>query len=109
MLCLFGESGSGKSTVLRLIAGLEVPKRGIIKIDNRIIVDNNTFLMPEERKIGMVFQDYALFPHMTIEKNIKFGLINMDKKSKDKRVDEMLEMVNMQGYKKRYPHELSGG
>lgn len=107
LVCIFGESGSGKSTVLRLLAGLEVPASGTIKIDEKIMVDKKTFVMPEKRGIGMVFQDYALFPHMTVANNIKFGLKN--KETKERKVDEMLELVNMEGYHKRYPYELSGG
>lgn len=109
IISILGQSGSGKSTVLRLVSGLEVPSSGTIKIDNRVIVDNNTFLFPEKRGIGMVFQDYALFPHMTVEGNIKFGLKNMDKKEKNKRLEEVLELVNLTEFKDRYPYELSGG
>jgi iron(III) transport system ATP-binding protein len=109
IISILGQSGSGKSTVLRLVSGLEVPSSGTIKIDNRVIVDNNTFLFPEKRGIGMVFQDYALFPHMTVEGNIKFGLKNMDKKEKNKRLEEVLDLVNLKEFKDRYPYELSGG
>lgn len=109
ILSILGESGGGKSTVLRLIAGLEEPLSGSIVIDNKIIIDNNTFLSPEKREIGMVFQDYALFPHMTVDENIKFGLNSLKKKEKEDRVKEMLELVNLQEFGKRYPHELSGG
>jgi iron(III) transport system ATP-binding protein len=109
ILSILGESGGGKSTVLRLIAGLETPLGGSLIIDNRIIFDNNIFTPPEKRGVGMVFQDYALFPHMTVDENIKFGLNNFNKKEKDARVMEMLDLVNLQEYGKRYPHELSGG
>jgi iron(III) transport system ATP-binding protein len=104
---VLGESGSGKSTLLRLIAGLESPQRGALKIQDEIIFDQHHFLAPEKRNIGMVFQDYALFPHMSVERNIKYGLSKEVKK--DKRVREVLALVNMQGYERRYPHELSGG
>lgn len=107
ILGVLGESGSGKSTLLRLIAGLEVPNSGEIVLNNQIIVNNKLFTKPEKRNIGMVFQDYALFPHMNVKKNIKYGL--KDVKNKDKRVKEVLSLVNMLGYEKRYPHELSGG
>ena len=109
ILSILGESGGGKSTVLRLIAGLEKSSSGSIVIDDRIICDRNTFVLPENRGVGMVFQDYALFPHMTVDENIKFGLNKLGKKEKEYRVQEMLELVNLEEYGKRYPHELSGG
>jgi len=109
IVSILGESGSGKSTVLRLIAGLEIPKSGVIKIDSKIVLDENTFVLPEKRGIGMVFQDYALFPHLTVEENIKFGLKSYQKHEKKNRLKEMLELVNLVNYQKRYPHELSGG
>ncbi|MBP2026852.1 iron(III) transport system ATP-binding protein [Acetoanaerobium pronyense] len=109
IVSILGNSGSGKSTILRLIAGLEIPKSGSISINGKMIVDNNTFTPPEKRKVGMVFQDYALFPHMTVENNINFGLRSMTRKEKQLRIEEMLSLVNMTEYKKRYPYELSGG
>lgn len=109
ILSILGESGGGKSTVLRLIAGLEKSSSGSIVIDDRIICDSNDFVLPENRGVGMVFQDYALFPHMTVDENIKFGLNKLGKKEKAYRVQEMLELVNLEEYGKRYPHELSGG
>ncbi|MDZ5472718.1 ABC transporter ATP-binding protein [Bacillus sp. 31A1R] len=109
IIAILGESGSGKSTVLRLIAGLEIPKSGMIVINGKRMVDDRTFLPPEKRGIGMVFQDYALFPHMTVEQNIKFGLRHMKVKQKQERLNEVLELVNLSDYKKRYPYELSGG
>jgi len=109
IISIFGQSGSGKSTILRLIAGLETPKEGSIEINNMIMVDNNTFILPEKRGVGMVFQDYALFPHMSVEENIRFGLKKMSKSEKSNRVDEVLNLVGLQEYKRRYPHELSGG
>ncbi|MFD0961221.1 ABC transporter ATP-binding protein [Paenibacillus chungangensis] len=106
---LLGESGSGKSTVLRLIAGLETPQEGAIVVGNTIMVDRTTFVQPERRGIGMVFQDYALFPHMTVESNIAFGLGALARGQRRDRIGEMLELVKMEDYRKRYPHELSGG
>lgn len=109
IIAILGESGSGKSTILRLLAGLETPKSGVIVINGEKMVDEHTFIPPEKRGIGMVFQDYALFPHMTVENNIKFGLRHMKRKQKQERVNEMLELVSLLDYKKRYPYELSGG
>lgn len=109
IISILGESGSGKSTVLRLIAGLEVPEKGLIKVHGEVIVDDNVFVQPENRGIGMVFQDYALFPHKTVEGNIKFGLKNMSSKQKGERLKEVLSLVNLTEYKLRYPYELSGG
>lgn len=109
VISIFGQSGSGKSTILRLLAGLEIPKKGTIEIDDKVMVDDNVFVLPEKRGVGMVFQDYALFPHMTVEENIKFGLIKMTKNHKQKRVEEVLSLVGMNEFKYRYPHELSGG
>ncbi|SHK41448.1 ABC transporter ATP-binding protein [Tepidibacter formicigenes] len=109
IISILGQSGSGKSTVLRLISGLEIPNGGTIKIDNNLIVDDNNFVLPEKRGIGMVFQDYALFPHMTVRQNIRFGLKNMKKEEQNKRIQEVLQLVNLEKFKDRYPHELSGG
>jgi len=109
ILSILGESGSGKSTILRLIAGLEEPIKGTINLNNNILRDKNTYVMPEKREIGMVFQDYALFPHMTVANNIVFGLDKLNKKQKNDRLKEVLELVDMSEYKDRYPHELSGG
>ncbi|MBH0157942.1 MULTISPECIES: ABC transporter ATP-binding protein [Fictibacillus] len=106
---ILGESGSGKSTLLRLIAGLEVPSRGSILIDQAVMNDTFRFVQPEKRGVGLVFQDYALFPHMTVEKNIKFGLTKMNRKQKQARMEELLAIVGMEDYASRYPYELSGG
>lgn len=109
ILAILGESGSGKSTMLRLIAGLEMPSQGRIVVNGEVHVDTNHFLEPEKRGIGMVFQDYALFPHMTVEKNIGFGIEHMSRKERKERIKEVLDLVELGGYEKRYPHELSGG
>lgn len=109
IVCILGESGSGKSTVLRLIAGLEEPNRGTIKINEQVIVDNQTFVLPENRGIGVVFQDYALFPHMTVAQNILFGIKNKDKDYKKNRLKEVLKLVGLEELKQRYPYQLSGG
>ncbi len=109
IVSILGQSGSGKSTVLRLIAGLEEPKSGTIKINDKVMVDDNNFVLPENRGVGMVFQDYALFPHMTVAQNIKFGLKKWSKDEKKQRLKVVLELVDLQEYSKRYPYELSGG
>lgn len=109
IVSIVGLSGSGKSTVLRLIAGLEVPASGSITINNRVVADKNSFVPPEKRKIGMVFQDYALFPHFTVHSNIAFGISNILKKDRDARVNRLLSLINMNEYKDRYPYQLSGG
>ncbi|MCA0971137.1 ABC transporter ATP-binding protein [Halobacillus litoralis] len=109
IVSILGESGSGKSTVLRLLCGLETPNRGEISIGGDVMTDDRRFVLPEKRGIGMVFQDYALFPHMTVAENIQFGLKGYGRKAKKQRTDEVLELVNMTTLAKRYPHELSGG
>lgn len=106
---VLGASGSGKSTLLRLIAGLELPEGGSIAIDGRLMADERTFIEPEQRGVGMVFQDYALFPNMTVAGNIVFGLHRLKKSARRVRLEQMLELVQMREYAKRYPHELSGG
>ncbi len=107
-LSLLGPSGCGKTTILRLIAGLEMPDKGIIRIGDKIVAGNE-WIQPEKRKIGLVFQDYALFPHMTIFKNIAFGLTGCAKNELKQKVMELLKMVGLPDIAERYPHELSGG
>lgn len=109
IISILGRSGSGKSTILRLIAGLEMPGEGSFTLNGKKIIDARTFIQPEKRGIGMVFQDYALFPHMSVEENILFGLSKMSRKDKKKRANEVLELVELEGFEKRYPHQLSGG
>ncbi|WP_141505020.1 ABC transporter ATP-binding protein [Paenibacillus luteus] len=106
---LLGQSGCGKSTLLRIIAGLELPDSGRITINGRTLVDQQHFIEPEQRGVGMVFQDYALFPHLTVGQNILFGLHQLSKKNRLLRLEEMLEFIQLQHLVKRYPHELSGG
>lgn len=109
VICILGESGGGKSTVLRLVAGLEIPSQGRIKINDITVVDERVFVQPEKRGVGMVFQDYALFPHMTVSANIRFGLQKLSNKEKEHRINQMLDLVSLGDYRKRYPYELSGG
>lgn len=106
---ILGASGSGKSTLLRLIAGLEAPYEGSIAIAGRTVVDARTFVLPEDRGVGMVFQDYGLFPHLTVAQNITFGLHRLSRTQRQQRLQEMAELVQLQGYEARFPHELSGG
>lgn len=107
VLAIVGESGSGKTTLTRLIAGLETPNSGHIKINDRTVSDDLSFVQPEHRNIGMIFQDYALFPHLTVEKNVAYGL-SSSKYSKE-RVNDLLKIIGLDGYNKKYPHQLSGG
>jgi iron(III) transport system ATP-binding protein len=109
LVALIGESGSGKTTILRMIAGFEIPNSGEIMINSAVVYDRETFVEPEKRGVGMVFQDYALFPHLNIFKNIGFGLYELTRSDKEKRIYEMLELVGLKGYEKHFPHELSGG
>jgi iron(III) transport system ATP-binding protein len=105
---LLGNSGSGKSTILRLIAGLETPKSGSLMINKKILFNKNTNLAPQERNIGMIFQDYSLFPHMTVLQNVMFG-IKARKAEKMKTALNYLQMVQIQDQANKYPHECSGG
>jgi len=109
ILALVGESGSGKTTMLRLIAGFEKPDQGQIFINQELVSDPNYVLPPEKRKLGMVFQDYALFPHLTVRENVSYGLTGGSGKSKRARVSEVLQLMTMAGLESRYPHHLSGG
>lgn len=104
-----GPSGSGKSTLLRLLAGLEVPSAGKIAIADQVVVDERNFISAEKRGVGMVFQDYALFPHMNVAKNILFGLHRMSRSRRQQRLNDMLNLVQLENFADRYPHELSGG
>ena len=106
LLGLLGPSGCGKTTLLRLIAGFEYPLKGRIILNDQEISNKNRILTPEKRKIGMVFQDYALFPHLTVLENAMFGL--KDKKNKS-RVNFLINIVGLDKFINRYPHELSGG
>ena len=106
-LALLGPSGCGKTTLLRILAGLEVPDRGSVTVDGATLTDPATFVPPEKRRIGMVFQDWALFPHLTVARNVAFGL---DKAEISRgRVSETLDLVGLSHLADRYPDELSGG
>jgi iron(III) transport system ATP-binding protein len=107
--CLLGPSGCGKSTVLRCIAGFEPAWNGHIFIDNAEVSSRRYSLPPEQRNIGMVFQDFALFPHLRVEDNVGFGLKHLPRRERQSRIQEMLAIVGMPAYAQAYPHQLSGG
>jgi iron(III) transport system ATP-binding protein len=112
LLSLLGPSGCGKTTLLRLIAGFERPQFGTITIDGKVVASPHDWTPPERRDVGMVFQDYALFPHLSVGKNVAFGLQHGDRLPRDKMrslVADALELVGLTGLESRYPHELSGG
>jgi len=106
---LVGESGSGKTTLLRMVAGLEMPDAGGISIAGEKVFGGRGVVPPEKRGIGFVFQSHALFPHLTVAKNVSFGLRSLAAKARRDRVAEMLSLAGMADYGDRYPHELSGG
>lgn len=104
-----GPSGCGKTTTLRLIAGIERPDEGEVWLDGVRVSGRGVWVAPEDRRIGMVFQDYALFPHLSVEANIAFGLRGWSRKEQRKQIDAMLDLVGLTGLQARMPHELSGG
>jgi len=107
--CLLGPSGCGKTTVLRCLAGFEPLIGGSIALSGRTVSEPGRLVPPEARRIGMVFQDYALFPHLSVERNVAFGLSKRTEGDRQQRVDEMLELVGLADVADIYPHELSGG
>lgn len=110
-LGLLGPSGSGKSMTLRCIAGLQKPDRGHISIGGQVLFDSEQGinLPPQQRKIGLLFQNYALFPHLTIKNNIAMGLRGIEEKESKTIIQEMVAMIKLDGLEERYPHQLSGG
>ncbi len=107
--CLLGPSGCGKTTILRAISGFHNLGSGSISLDGTIISQPDKLVSPERRNVGMVFQDHALFPHLSIAENIGFGLSKLTSPERDQRVHSLLELIGMQDYVNQYPHELSGG
>ena len=107
--CLLGPSGCGKTTVLRAIAGLEKPTKGEIVLNGSKLNGSNIFVEPEKRQIGMVFQDIALFPHLSVDDNIQFGIRSLPKTQRNRRSNELLDLFGMLEFKKTFPHQLSGG
>lgn len=107
--CLLGASGCGKTTVLRAIAGFEPLRAGSISLGGSLMSEVGHQIAPEHRHVGMMFQDYALFPHLNVEKNIAFGLRRWEKQRRKHRIAELLSLTGLEGTNRRYPHELSGG
>ena len=109
LLVLLGPSGCGKTTTLRLMAGFEQPDAGVVRIAGQLVANRTRSTPPEQRGLGMVFQDYALFPHLTVAGNVAFGLHRLPKRQRAARVDEVLQLVGLAELAGRYPHALSGG
>jgi iron(III) transport system ATP-binding protein len=108
-LAVLGASGCGKTTLLRLIAGFEAPDEGEVRVAGKLVSGGGALVPPEDRNVGMVFQEYALFPHLSVAQNISFGLKKMAKEDRKGRLEEVLDLVMLTGLEARYPHELSGG
>lgn len=110
ILVLFGPSGSGKTTILNTIAGLEDPDAGTILLNGQtFFCANEKPLPPQQRNIGYLFQDYALFPHMTVEKNIAYGVKNKNVEEAQSRIEELVGILGIEHLKRKYPHQISGG
>jgi len=107
--CLLGPSGCGKTTLLRAIAGFEPVTEGSVSLHGKSISTAKYTQAPEDRAVGMVFQDFALFPHLNVSKNIGFGLNKMPAKQRGERINEMLALVSLGHSAEKFPHELSGG
>ena len=106
---LIGPSGCGKTTLLRAVAGLEPVSSGEIRLTKSVVSSATLSVPPEQRRIGMVFQDYALFPHLSVGRNVAFGIHQLPRAEQAARVAEVLQLVGLEGSENRYPHELSGG
>ncbi|MDD2880204.1 MAG: ABC transporter ATP-binding protein [Rhodoferax sp.] len=106
---LIGPSGCGKTTLLRAVAGLEPASSGEIRLGGEVVSRTGLSLPPESRQVGMVFQDYALFPHLSVGRNVAFGIDHLPRADRQNRVAEVLELVGLAGQESRFPHELSGG
>lgn len=109
VVCLVGQSGCGKSTLLRVIAGIERPDKGRVMLDGREISGPHAYVEPEERGIGFMFQDYALFPHLNVTDNILFGLKRLGRRAARERCGEIIERLGLHKLARRFPHMLSGG
>jgi len=109
ILCLLGPSGCGKTTILRAIAGFEPVRSGQLFLSGQLVSSPDVMTPTENRRVGMVFQEYALFPHLRVQDNIAFGLRHLGRNERSARVQEMLRLTGLEGFERRYPHELSGG
>jgi iron(III) transport system ATP-binding protein len=109
ILALLGPSGCGKTTTLRLIAGFERPDAGVVEIGGKVVANGRMAIPPEQRGVGVVFQEYTLFPHLTVEENVLFGLRHLTTQERRQRLRQMLDMAGLDAFARRYPHELSGG
>jgi iron(III) transport system ATP-binding protein len=109
IMAVVGESGCGKTTLLRLIAGLEIPDSGMVRVQDVEVAGPGTWVPPERRAVGMVFQDFALFPHLRVADNVAYGLHRMRRSERREQVERMLELVGLAGLGRRFPHQLSGG
>ncbi|MBT3915768.1 MAG: ABC transporter ATP-binding protein [Rhodospirillaceae bacterium] len=109
ILCLLGPSGCGKTTLLRIAAGLEKLQQGSVRISDKIVAEANTHVPAEKRGVGLMFQDFALFPHLNVRDNVAFGLTELATEEANQRIDQVLERVNMLGQGEAFPHTLSGG
>ena len=109
VVSLLGHSGCGKTTLLRIAAGVEVPSGGRVLIDGKVVASNDVFLPPERRSIGLMFQDYALFPHLSVLKNVMFGLTALDRQGAEAEARAALSRVGLDHLADAFPHEISGG
>jgi iron(III) transport system ATP-binding protein len=109
ILTILGPSGCGKTTTLRLIAGFEAPNNGTILINGMPVAGDGVFVSPEKRNVGIVLQEFALFPHLNVRRNIAFGLRGKSRKEVDDRVQQMIDLTGLQGFEERFPYQLSGG
>lgn len=109
VLALLGPSGCGKTTTLRLMAGFEAPDAGEVRIGGTVVAGPGAFVPPERRRVGMLFQQLALFPHLDVAGNLGYGLRHLGRGDRSRRVGELLELVGLRGYERRWPDQLSGG
>lgn len=109
LTAILGDSGKGKSTLLRLICGLEIPQSGSIVLEDRVLFDDTINVDTSKREVGLVFQDYSLFPHMSVSENIGYGVKKSDRKHKKSIVAELLEMMELDDFHQRKPYQCSGG
>lgn len=109
IVCLLGPSGCGKTTALKAIAGLQPSHSGRIELFGRVVADGQHNVAPQQRNIGFIFQDYALFPHLSVADNVGYGLKSLNAEQQQQRINDVLKLVELSDYAKRFPHELSGG